>query len=1089
MKFAGERQVNWLKLGNAALKRSDYTSAASCYENARAQMPELSKYIQFNLDYLLPKRRELHGGLKSEQSRELQVPDMGLRIVVYTCNFGGYESVKEPLSVDPDVSYILFTDNPNLESNVWNIKYIDTKGMSPSRASRLPKILAHAYLPPHDVSVYLDSSLTLKSSNVSRDILTHLKGSNIALYQHFSRNCTYLEIEECISLGKVSKASARVYAKEIKGQGFPKKFGLLENAFIVRENTQATRFLNELWFDLYCNGEPRDQFYLMYALWRTETPYSKIENATNFRESPHLSFTSHRARDAEFRKEDGFRLKDFVPNRSFLRERVARDSHQLQSIFDRVDGSLLDVDIFEGKRKNLFKFAIRTISDMEALGFEGAHHHRRRLSTSILRGYDNVFGASISKKIGYIPSSAMPTAAANNVHVMKMCSALLSEGGQVAIYAEEAPSSCRLELDFVHEYFGASSNLKLNLFKSEGSSEKTAMKLVLSALADGCDRIFTRSIDVAILAGVADVPFVLELHKEISVDAWHKLSFIVRSPSFEGLVLITEALAKRFRGYHRELDRKIFVFPDAADEPGLSKARFELTPDPKAQLNVGYVGHLYPGKGAELAVELARNIPYVHFHMLGGLPEDVAHWKNETLGMPNITFYGHCAPSMVPSFIDEVDVAIAPFLRHVGVNNGKHNIASVFSPLKIFEYMALGKAIVCSDLPVIREVLEHNENALLCSPDSVSEWKAAFDLLLADGETRRRIASKAKSDFLNRYTWQKRANEILKIIVPKVSFSSGLRPVVYSEMSSSTGKRPLIKWFFGGGKQSGWAYGINAKRISSQIPDCDHIFDDEDSDLIPDVAIAFDVLIKETEEFKSCGAKRKVMRVGGPNPLKVLSGGDESILKQKLEDVDAIICLSPQLRDYVSRFHDEVYFVPNGIDLNVFNPQALMPKERNNELIVGMSASMKNEFQKDVKGYYYALEACEKIGAKLLVVGRGFNHVAHDRLIQDYYSKIDVLLHPVGPGKEASSNVIMEALALGVPVITTRYAGFHGIALKGRRDAIVVGRNVVELKKSLEVIKSKIEVVQLMRRAGYEFVQTYHDLTRVAKLYQNILIS
>lgn len=207
----------------------------------------------------------------------------------------------------------------------------------------------------------------------------------------------------------------------------------------MRENCFSIKVLNEFWFDMYCHGEPRDQFYLMYALWLTETPYSRIKNAIHFRESPHLKFTSHRNKDSEFRKESGFRLTDFMPDYSFVRSRLAQDDHRLKNIFDNFNGSLLGVNLFEGERQRLFQFAINTISRLEALGFKSAHHHRRRLSNSILRGCDAKFRVSGSKKIGYIPSSPMPTAAANNVHVMKMCSAIASAGSQVAIYARGGP--------------------------------------------------------------------------------------------------------------------------------------------------------------------------------------------------------------------------------------------------------------------------------------------------------------------------------------------------------------------------------------------------------------------------------------------------------------------------------------------------------------------------------------------------------------------------------------------------------------------------------------------------------------------------
>ena len=59
----------------------------------------------------------------------------------------------------------------------------------------------------------------------------------------------------------------------------------------------------------------------------------------------------------------------------------------------------------------------------------------------------------------------------------------------------------------------------------------------------------------------------------------------------------------------------------------------------------------------------------------------------------------------------------APDIRVVFGVGGGTNLADWISPLKMFEYMAQGKAIVASDLPMLREVLRNGENALLCDSD------------------------------------------------------------------------------------------------------------------------------------------------------------------------------------------------------------------------------------------------------------------------------------------------------------------------------------------------------------------------------------
>ncbi len=75
------------------------------------------------------------------------------------------------------------------------------------------------------------------------------------------------------------------------------------------------------------------------------------------------------------------------------------------------------------------------------------------------------------------------------------------------------------------------------------------------------------------------------------------------------------------------------------------------------------------------------------------------------------------------------DVLIAPYQEKVCVHGGGGDVATWMSPLKIFEYMAAGRPIVASDLPVLREILEDGRNALLVSPGDVDAWCIALNKL------------------------------------------------------------------------------------------------------------------------------------------------------------------------------------------------------------------------------------------------------------------------------------------------------------------------------------------------------------------------
>ena len=98
-------------------------------------------------------------------------------------------------------------------------------------------------------------------------------------------------------------------------------------------------------------------------------------------------------------------------------------------------------------------------------------------------------------------------------------------------------------------------------------------------------------------------------------------------------------------------------------------------------------------------------------------------------------------------------------LRSIMGSSGTADSAGVASPMKMFEYMAAGRAIVTADLPVIREVL-NEQNAVFCEPNEVGDWKLEIESLLADRARRIDLGKQAKHD-VRGYTWLVRAERIL----------------------------------------------------------------------------------------------------------------------------------------------------------------------------------------------------------------------------------------------------------------------------------------------------------------------------------------
>jgi glycosyltransferase involved in cell wall biosynthesis len=130
-----------------------------------------------------------------------------------------------------------------------------------------------------------------------------------------------------------------------------------------------------------------------------------------------------------------------------------------------------------------------------------------------------------------------------------------------------------------------------------------------------------------------------------------------------------------------------------------------------------------------------------------------------------VVFAGVVPHSQVPAYLDASDILVSP---HVPMPDGRPFFGS---PTKLFEYMAMGKAIVASDLDQIGRVLRHQETAWLVPPGDSKQLAAAIQLLASQPATRKRLANAAREAALAHHTWSQNAARLLARLNPPASAS------------------------------------------------------------------------------------------------------------------------------------------------------------------------------------------------------------------------------------------------------------------------------------------------------------------------------
>lgn len=360
-------------------------------------------------------------------------------------------------------------------------------------------------------------------------------------------------------------------------------------------------------------------------------------------------------------------------------------------------------------------------------------------------------------KIIYIADFILPTNRAYAIHVFKMLDAFSDHGSKSQLII---PYYDKKKLKKTINFFDLKSlkSIKINrIFKKKISLNFISRIFFGYKIAkqiknfDADCLIITRSLMASVFLTIFKIKHFLEIHQEIRGLTKFILinmnlinsKFIIRN------IFVSKSLANFYK-------KKVYRFKILHDGVDISKFKRKKI---KKVKKISYVGSFYKGRGINLIIEVAKELKDFDFFLYGK--------RNEKFNkLPkNIYLKPFVKQSKIPNILNKSDLLLLPYSSkvHISTDSKSPDNSKFMSPLKLFESLASGTPVLCSNIKVLREILKNDYNSILINRfEDKNEWINKIKKISNNLKKLRKISKNALITS-KKYTWFKRSKIFINI--------------------------------------------------------------------------------------------------------------------------------------------------------------------------------------------------------------------------------------------------------------------------------------------------------------------------------------
>ena len=333
--------------------------------------------------------------------------------------------------------------------------------------------------------------------------------------------------------------------------------------------------------------------------------------------------------------------------------------------------------------------------------------------------------------ICYISNSAAPSKNASSLQIAKLCEGLSKFGHQVTLIKPNTGKSLNY-----YNFYNIRKKYKIIVIKYFNKFPRginyylySIVSLLISNF-NKYDIYITRNFFISIILSILAKKHLLEIHDDILIEG-RIVQFLIRRLKFLNnknllkIITTTHTLKKRYVDYCKVKKEKIYVLHNASSLKPIFK-KYKTKPK---NINIGYFGSIYKSRGIEMIIKLSKIDQKNKYFIYGGTNIEINELKKKFKNK-NLFFKSYVPYSKISNELKKIDLCILPYKSKITVAGNVGDISNYTSPLKIFDYMINGKLIVCSNLKVIREVLNNNKNSILIKNfESEKQWLLKVKLI------------------------------------------------------------------------------------------------------------------------------------------------------------------------------------------------------------------------------------------------------------------------------------------------------------------------------------------------------------------------